>query len=440
MNFFLKNKTFFLTFLMLLFFVSCDKDNPVKVEENNGVLLEMSNDVGGKLVSPLGAELFVPIDAIGKKEDDSPGKISFSIEPIKQQDLPLSIPSNYSIIGELFKFSPSSFVFSRPLMVYLPGSSLEDLEDINIIRLDEQKNQWTIIPISDVNGTKKIIGVATFELGYFALVKNNSITKKITHGIQSESRKCGGIKMEPKNNTYYYTLRIVNFTAKFSEDNNFDIVGKTASSGIESATGNPRALYMVGLPQGTYSVEISRIKRGISGNLEYYPNLIEVVVNQPLEYNYSWTADDWTGWKVISEPADWIVGTPPNWPKADVPFGTGEFQATLTWVNTNEKGTDLDLYLYCPNKDIVYFGTEGNLDNSIVLDRDWLEEPGYATENIYSTKSIAKGTYEVKVECFNGYTPKNFEVRIIIRGKTVKTFRGTATKIDEPMLIHKFTI
>mgnify|MGYP006343055893 CR=1 FL=1 len=60
---------------------------------------------------------------------------------------------------------------------------------------------------------------------------------------------------------------------------------------------------------------------------------------------------------------------------------------------------------------------------------------------------MPKGNYGIYVNPFSGNTPKNYEVRIILRGATVKTFRGTVNSTnmdddtkDKMTYIHSFNI
>jgi len=206
-----------------------------------------------------------------------------------------------------------------------------------------------------------------------------------------------------------------------------------------------------GIPQGNYCLEISRIKRGTfstpPGEIQYYSTTITLDVGG-FSNTQSWDWANWAGWtNILLNGGDWVTGTPPQWPTPNVPFGTGEFQATLTWVNTDGNGTDIDLHLFGPNNTHVYWLNQNNADNSIKLDRDWRKETGYATENIYSTSTMPKGSYNIYVNSFSGSVPKNYEVRIIRKGSTVKTFRGTVTSTNtgdltpnNMILIHSFNL
>jgi uncharacterized protein YfaP (DUF2135 family) len=109
-----------------------------------------------------------------------------------------------------------------------------------------------------------------------------------------------------------------------------------------------------------------------------------------------------------------------------VTYGTGAFQATLTWVNNASHTTDVDLHLYGPNNMHVYYNAKVSPDSSFQLDRDWIRQAGNATENIFSTRSaIPTGSYKVTVKHFSG-DPTNYNVRIL-RSGGVRTYSGSAS-------------
>lgn len=442
---------------MLGFTIACDEGDDITLNPNEndlgtGIVKVFNNNVGGTLTATNGTKIIVPAGSIGLKTDGTSGEVSFSIEnDVKLSDLPISIPSKYKLIGNVVKFSPASFIFTSPLRIYLSASSLSSLEGISIIRLNEKNGTWESIPISDIDATNKLLGIVTFELGYFAVVQDNQIASKMP--ILSEQRRSGGLLMEHSmGNEYYYTIMIVGFNPKYPEDANSGIVGTSGSTGGRLAADGPAfTTRLGGIPQGTYSLEISRMRRGtfssLPGPTEYYSNLVSAEVGG-FSNTLSWDWVNWSGWTLINLSAgSWVVGTPPQWPTPDKPFGTGQFQSTLTWVNNSGSATDMDLHLFGPNDTHVYWHQENNDDLSIALDRDWQTETGYATENIYSTKSIPKGTYKVYVNPYSGSVPKNFEVRIILRGSDVKTFRGTAQSTssndsspDGMIYLYSFTI
>ena len=92
----------------------------------------------------------------------------------------------------------------------------------------------------------------------------------------------------------------------------------------------------------------------------------------------------------------------------------------------------------------VYWSAKNASDGTLQLDRDWRSTTGNAVENIYSLKTMTKGTYTVKVNLYSGSTT-SYSVRII-RGGTVKTFTGTVSTVNgtedssKMLTIDSFTI
>lgn len=125
-------------------------------------------------------------------------------------------------------------------------------------------------------------------------------------------------------------------------------------------------------------------------------------------------------------------------PAPTIPVGTGELQATLSWVNTSTRATDLDLHLYGPGGLHIYYSNKGP-QNNLRLDRDWQRELGNATENIYSVGSpIPRGEYRLTVKLYIG-APTNYSVRFLFRG-SVRSFSNTITRVGEEQEILRFTV
>ena len=125
-----------------------------------------------------------------------------------------------------------------------------------------------------------------------------------------------------------------------------------------------------------------------------------------------------------------------------IPVGTGDFQATLSWVNTAQANADIDLHLYGPNNIHISYQVKKSTDGSLQLDRDWTSDLGNAVENIYSTGTapMPSGEYRLTVLFFNdyGYGPMSYNVRTIHAG-TAKTYSGTLTTKKQEVEIERFS-
>ncbi len=431
---------------LLLMGASCDDDSPSSPTEST--VKQLNTSTGGNLETNNGSEILVPAGAIPKSTNGNDGVISFSIET-NVRELPLEIPSDYSVVGGVTLFGPTNFIFTEPIRLYLPASSLQTLDDVVVLRYSDEKSNWIVVPISEIDGSKKRLGVSVFELGYYAVAKLRTVSYK--EPVTLSSKGFGGIRYShPHSFDYYYTMLIVSFTPKFPENAIVQAVGMSGSTGSQT-TGGPRGVtHLIGIPQGNYQLIISRTRRGtlssLPGPREYYSVPISVTVPS-FNYPLGWESDYYSPWGEVSlAGGSWTSTQPTIWPNPTTPYGTGDFQATLTWTNSMSSGTDLDLHLIGPNNIHVYWDRKRSSDASIELDRDWLEDVGNAVENIYSLKVMPSGQYKVYVNVYGGDVPKQFEVRIIRRGSTVKTFRGTGTQVNNAenlnnmILIDSFTL
>lgn len=422
-----------LSTIMLLLQGCPETSNPDDTPDAGKVQI-FNTATGGTLKTTAGAEVTVPAGAIAKRTDGSDGVVSFSIEPnINQSDLPLPLPNSYKLIGSIYGFGPSSFLFTEPLQIYLPAGSEATPEGLSIAWYSDAQNQWILLPINDIDATGKRLGVSVFELGYFAVVKPSisSIAGKMPE-IQNDKR-VGGIRYGHSGFDYYYTLTVKAVNYKYPEIGWPNLIGYNVGTGSYPAGGPLPETKMGNIPQGLYTIEVSRVKRGTlfspPGERETYSNPALVTVTGFTSVG-GWGWDSWTGWNDLTlSGGEWRKGNPADWPQPTVPFGTGEFQATLSWTNVGNTWTDLDLHLFGPDNMHIYFDRKVSSDGSVRLDVDWIEEPGNAVENIFSTKSMPKGEYKVGVFVYDGHVPKPYEVRIIRQGSIVKTHRGTATKV-----------
>lgn len=431
---------FLLSSISLVFILSImgcpESSTPTDITDNGKVEIFTSTN-GGSLVTDNGAEIIVPAGAVAKKTDGSVGSVSFSIEPdINQSDLPTPLPNAYRLVGKIYGFGPSSFIFSEPIHIFLPASTEDTPENLAIAWYNDTEKQWILLPISQIDETSKRLGITSFELGYFAVVKVANISK-ISNKVDIVSdKRVGGIRYSPNTIDYYYTLTIKNVTYKYPEIGWPNLIGYNVGTGSYPAGGPLPKTHMGNIPQGAYTIEVSRVKRGtlfsLPGERETYSNPILINVTG-FSMVGGWSMESWSGWNDLTlTGGDWRKGNPDNWPKATVPFSTGQFQATLSWTNPQDgRYTDLDLHLFGPNGIHVYFGEEVSSDGSIMLDIDWIDEPGNAVENIFSTKNMPKGEYKLYVDVFDGFVPRQFEVRVIRQGSLVRTFRSSATKISE---------
>lgn len=434
-----------------LFLQGCPESSTPSEDPGTGVVEQFNTNNGGSLKTENGAEILVPAGAIGKKDNGENGVVSISIEPnVQQSSLPTPIPAHYQLVGNIYGFGPSGFTFTEPVQIYLPAGDLASPEGVIIIWYNELLAEWVPVPINDIDAEKKRLGTSVFELGYFALVKD------LSSGIVGKTDKpqagssTGGIKYEPSETNYYYTITVVGVTLDDPNDMFPGLIGWNGSTGSYPTGGPLPYTRLYGLPPGDYTVVVSKTLRGtlfsLPGPRLTYSNPALVRVNA-FTYVGGWDWNNWSTWSPLSlSGGEWREGDPSTWPQPTKPYGTGEFQATLSWINNSQSSTDLDLHLFGPNNIHVYWIGDRSEDGSIELDRDWQSSYGSAIENIYSLSKMPSGEYFVYVNLFSGDKPKSFEVRIIRQGSLVKTFRSSLSESNsgedksKMILIQSFRI
>ncbi|HEY1076259.1 MAG TPA: hypothetical protein VGE51_06190 [Fontimonas sp.] len=107
--------------------------------------------------------------------------------------------------------------------------------------------------------------------------------------------------------------------------------------------------------------------------------------------------------------------------------GTGKLQFSLSW----DAEVDLDLHVFEPNGNEVYYGNPGPSGSGGVLDIDDLNGPGSSgrpagepegVENIFWQATAPNGTYIVRVDYFDSSGPAaNFVVTVSADGQVLET-------------------
>ncbi len=426
----------FIAFGGLFLFCSKEKEN----ENNETNVKVVSSFERGTIDVPSGYSISVIPGSVPANNKGESGSISFSIEVGIEPPMPL--PSDVKKISDFIFCGPDGFQFAWPLRVVFPAKNEESSEGLYIYQYDPLEEEWKVYLPSYIDSTEKKIGADVLNLGYFVLVKRNEMLAKL-----SSETSDGGVKFTGENG-FYYTLTIQSYNLKYQNFGSYNLTGYTFSSGDLGPLGPPNPCVTGFLPQGTYTFLISKTKPGTLSELPKiytYTRAATVVVNKPLEF-WGWGRIKDHSWTILELPSggDWKEGRPDQWGASTITYGTGAFQATLTWVNSSASVTDLDLHLtriVGNNEDMhVYWSDQIAQDSSFELDRDWTSEYGNAVENIYSLKDpLPKGKYTLKVVHFDGDYPKNFNVRVI-RSNSVKNYRKTITKEGQEIEIMNFTI
>lgn len=442
----MKNKlSMVLAIILLLSFSFCsDKKNPVEPSDNGNnesAVVTVKSNEGGQVSTASGIELQVIAGTVPENSVGNAASVSFSIEtPV---DAPAALGSGGEFVSSLVKFGPEGFNFRWPVEMVLPYPEGENPEFLYVVNYDQTLEEWKIIPKSGIEVSKRLVRFDAINLGVYGLAKF-PVSTKVADGRGDAD---GGF-IFTGNSEYYYTLTVAsvsNYKYPYQASWSSNGVGLSASSGYETTSGAPRSVVHMILLQASYQIWVSRTIPGTmssSPKIETYSLPASGVLDHQLLFNQSGSEVGWMtggGWVTLSLPAggSWVDGTPNTWPAPTSTYGTGEFQATLTWVNNSSHQTDLDLHLYGPDTMHVYYGDDVSRDSLFQLDRDWQGEQGNAIENIYSLGNMPSGEYTVKVVLYDG-SPVDFNVRVI-RGGTVKTYNGRLETVDQEVTIDTFS-
>ena len=369
----------------------------------------------------LGYEITVPYGAVPHTNSGSDGRVAFTVTAT--EELPADLPDNTQIVeGASIKLEPMNFTFNSPITIDVPLHGYE-ADEVALLYFNESTGSWDVIPFSSVNndGTASI---SVIELGQFTLVR-----------LTNEGMAFGGLHIDSEylEEGYYYYLTV--------SSSQYASAGEVKRISF-SANGDD--LYMANIPLGSYYVTVSRELRGnlqtSASDVERYTETIYVDVNGrlvPGDGKY----DTYTGWTELElSRYNWTDGRPDNaWGEATATYGTGTFQATLTWVNVSSSVTDYDLHLFGPNGLHVYYRQKN--DGAFELDRDWTSPLGNAIENIYTVSDeITPGEYQVRVHHYSGALGKRYNCRVIMDGVLVKSVSGSIPTNKEFDDIYTFTI
>jgi hypothetical protein len=400
---------------------------------------KISSLESGSVSTSDGFKLNVIPGTVPANSTGASANVTFSIEtkvtPTKE------LPATATRRSDFIKTGPDGFAFRWPVKITIPFSGA-DASEVKLLYLDPLLDKWRIIPANEIDNTAKTISADVIYLGYFCAA---TVTSSFSKASADDSD--GGFEFtgDP---TYYYTLTVASVSNwKYSSQAAWysNILGASGSTG-SYPTGGPLAVTHIHLPQASYQIWISRTKPGTLSTLpvlETYSVPATGTISGPVTYTGPLSTGQ--GWTTLSMPGSgaWVAGSPANWPLPTTTYGTGDFQATLTWINNSTKATDIDLHLFGPNNLHVYWSSKTSSDGSLQLDRDWRGEYGNAIENIYSLSTMPSGQYTIRVNLYSG-SANNYGVRIVRFG-TVKTYTGTLTTsnsaevVDNMITLETFT-
>lgn len=386
-----------------------------------------------------GFSIVVKNETVPRISGGASGSVLFSMNTSSsiESGIP-SVPSGHSVIGKYLKAGPESFYFNIPIQIFFPAAGEPSPQNLVVMFYRPNEQNWKIILPSDIDTAGRRIGIDVFEMGYFVL------TKITTTDNSSSDFRQGGCVFDIEEIWTNFILTVN--TASLEKPEQLPLfadgfIGRTFSGPV--FLGCPEGKTKAIVPQGTITFWVSKtLCQGSDGQVYTYTLPASVTVNDPLEFT-GWSTYDAVIYVpfILPPGGSWIPGRPSvagggAWPPPTIPFGSGSFQATLTWYNSAGDITDLDLHLYGPDNLHIFWSnrTSANFE----LDRDWISKTGNAIENIFSTTTqIPSGSFEVKVKHFSG-AAKNFNTRVILNGAS-RNFSGTATSGQE-ITVYNFNV
>lgn len=394
--------------------------NDTNVDEPDDDATQVVSSDEGRTFRRYGYTVIVPKGAVPRNSSGGIGRVAFSIQ--LAEDLPTPLPNGMTLLerGNV-KIEPMNFTFNSPLTIKVPLRGF-NASDVYVYWYDAYTGGWRLIPFSKIN-TDGTASITMIELGQFVVVRNST-------GTGTNQMTTGGIHIARQyiQSGYYYYLTL-------TPRNSY------GSSKSIAFTSNGEDLYMAGVELGTYSASITREHRSGTNSdatTTETATLSNITVSTTLTKGNGGYST-YTGWTELSlSNINWSNGRPNDWGEVTKTYGTGKFQATLTWVNTSSNNTDYDLHLTTPRGEVYYSSKQAG---AFELDYDWTHSVGNAIENIYSIRDdFDAGTYKVRVHHFSGVQGKRYNCRIIVNGTVVKSITGAINTNKAYDDIYSFTI
>jgi len=419
-------------------FTACNWLLPPKPDDPQTEVAQFKSGDSGSFSTETGEGIQFISGTIPGNAQGQEASVTFGIETNLTD--PGRLGDGASFKSGITRFTPEYFHFTWPLQLSLPYDENEDPNTLSVMHFDYGSKSWIRIPKTGMDQQKKLIYFNTLTLGVFALAE-------LSDNYRSFDWADGGFRFRDPSRNYYYSLTVASVSnPRFPWQQSW-LVGPGYVAGSTGATINePLADTWAYLVQADYQMWISRTKPGTYWSppvIETYsvpsPGTLNEANTCPLSATTFPDLNLCSPWVdlVLQPGGTWIQGRPTGWAAPTTTYGTGDFQATLNWINNESHVTDLDLHLYGPNDMHIYWWNTESSDGSIKLDRDWTDELGNATENIFSLKEIPSGNYKLAVRLFGG-AAVSFNVRIILDG-SVETYTGTLSAGGEEVTVYEFT-
>ncbi len=424
---------------------------------------QVNSNGRGHFGLPGGYLLDVPEGVIPTYVDGSAADISLSLE--RGVTPPVPVPSGLPLESDMVFAGPDQFVFAGPLTMRFPIQNTDDMANIAPIYFDAENSKWRRAFFMGYDPSHpNLVETSVLELGYMSVANLGTAaaaSAPIPDGMSANS-VAGAVYLSRvhcpqiasgRDCFFYFTVKQM-IPKDPTSVNGAALVGQVFRTSA-NPTGESPVPTIQGLPQGRYTFCVSALESPLTLTyLRKYVNTTPVVIN--INQDYRCTGIGSCTGEIEYAPASggpWFEASdnnPCQWGPtvASDPASlgrTGEFQATLTWTNADGSTTDVDMHLEGPNGLHISYVAKAAADGSLYLDRDWQSEVGNAVENIYQARdsqgksiALAQGAYRLYVKHYSGASPKQYQVRVILKGAST-TYSGQLSS-GETANIVEFTM
>jgi hypothetical protein len=358
--------------------------------------------------SPAGVRMVIPPGAVPNFDDNTVATQTFSIE--RTSDTP-TLPTGESRVTDVYRFGPEGFIFAAPVSVTIPMTGDPDSVDFFLYRTNPGSGEVERVSAVYDPNTRTLTGQTYHFCCWF--------------GSSTPRRDTGNGCIQVNNGSgRWFRLCVMNYTLRYPDQDGSFMAGY-GDGGVWAPFGtigwaSSGKFY---LPQGTYTL----CKQWQSAdNIYRYSHEIVTGVEIGSAWNY-WTHPDCQVTMDVGTPVSADTGACNCVPTPTIPVHTGAVQVTMTWTVPDSLGTDLDLHVFEPSGEEIYYSHTASATGG-QLDRDMICGFRDGQENIFWTTNPPTGEYIVKVFFYGNCashsdTTYNFDVRTVVLGNS-RSFTG----------------
>lgn len=378
-------------------------DDDTAANDDDIVVTNDDDDINSKIIDSKGGSISlgngsiqVPPNAIAEN-----GQATYTLEEIATP--PSGLPPEAAPVGKGLELTPEGMIFETPVAVeFLVPEFDPEIEGLALMRFDGTQWEYVGGEVTD----QAVRGYTSRFSTWFPVTTSSAWRDNTAH-----------IKFVNNSATNWVNVCIQSYALANPGQYPTSIspqwgvpVAPQGTIGWNSEIGSS-------VPAGDYQFqyEINR-----NGQLQGCYRNAPAVSLSPAPYSNPIRINAPNGGEMESGPCDCFQAPTP-------PIGEGALQFTLTWSPSN---ADLDLHVFTPLDEEIYFGTP-NSGSGGQLDVDDVCENG-GPENIFWTSSPPRGTYRVEVDYFGscGADRVNFSVRVNAGGTILKNVSGSISPGD----------